>query len=116
MSSLKGPGKKNIGHPAQQYSTMAELREGIDHLDRSLVDLLSIRQSYMAQAARIKQDRNLIRDEGRIEDVVSKVVIHAKKVGADPQLVEALYRQMIEWCICYEMDVFEQRGQGNQTV
>lgn len=99
--------RKNTEHPVGQFSTMAELRIGIDHLDRSIVELLRIRQDFMVQAAHIKQDRNLVRDEERIEDVVAKVVTHAKKVGADPELVEKLYRQMIEWCIGYEMDIFE---------
>jgi len=110
MSLQNKSGRKNVDRPVQQYSTMAELRDEIDHLDRSLVELLSIRQGYMAQAAHIKQDRNLIRDEGRVEDVLSKVIIHAKKAGADPALVEKLYRQMIEWCINYEMDIFDSRG------
>lgn len=101
--------RKNIEYPARQCSSMDELREEIDQLDRVIVELLSIRQGFMEQAAGIKQDRNLVRDENRIEDVVAKVIAHAEKVGAHPELVEELYRQMIEWCINYEMDVFDAR-------
>lgn len=99
--------RKNIEYPARQCSSMDELRGDIDQLDRVIVELLSIRQGYMEQAAHIKQDRNLVRDERRIEDVVTKVIAHAEKVGAHPELVEKLYRQMIEWCINYEMAVFD---------
>ena len=98
---------KNIEYPARQCSTMEELRGDIDQLDRVIVELLSIRQGYMDQAARIKQKRNQVRDEDRVEDVVAKVMAHANKVGAHPELVENLYRQMIEWCITYEMGVFD---------
>jgi len=101
--------RKNIKYPVTQCSTMADLREEIDQLDRKLVELLSIRQGYMEQAAHIKQDKNLVRDEARIEDVVSKVISHARKVGAHPALVEKLFRDMIEWCITYEMGVFDSR-------
>ncbi len=99
--------RKRIDYPVVQYDNMDDLRIEIDQLDRVIVDLLSIRQGFMEQAARIKQDRNLVRDERRIEDVVAKVADHAEKVSAQPELVENLYRQMIEWCINYEMDVFD---------
>lgn len=99
--------RKNIEYPARQCSTMAELRDEIDQLDRVIVELLSVRQGCMEQAAQIKQDRNKVRDEERVEDVVAKVLSHAEKVGAHPDLVEKLYRDMIEWCITYEMGVFD---------
>ncbi len=101
--------RKNIEYPVKECNSMRELRDEIDSLDRKLVELLSIRQSFMEQAAHIKQDRNVVRDEERVEDVVSKVLAHAEKSGAHPELVEKLYRDMIEWCINYEMDKFDQK-------
>jgi len=99
--------RKQVEYPIVQCDNMDDLRSEIDQLDRAIVDLLSIRQGFMEQAARIKQDRNLVRDEERVEDVVTKVADHAQKVGAHPELVENLYRQMIEWCITYELAVFD---------
>ena len=58
--------------------TMAEVREGVDALDRELVALLVKRQAYMTAAARIKQDRDAVHDEARIEDVVAKVIAEAQ--------------------------------------
>ncbi|VAW06209.1 hypothetical protein MNBD_ALPHA01-1135 [hydrothermal vent metagenome] len=101
--------RKDIAYATRQCVNMDELRGEIDQLDRVIVELLSIRQGFMEQAARIKQDRNLVRDEIRIEDVVAKATAHAEKVGAHPELVEMLYRNMIEWCINYEMDVFDSK-------
>lgn len=107
MPNTSAEKRKNIDYPVRQCSTMAELRHDIDQLDRTIVELLSIRQGYMEQAARIKQDRNKVRDEVRVEDVVTKTLDHAEKVGAHPAMVEMLYRDMIEWCITYEMTVFD---------
>lgn len=87
--------------------SMTELRQEIDALDREIVDLLSIRQGFMDQAAHIKQNRSMVRDEARVNDVLEKVKIHAEKSGARPELVEMLYSQMIEWCIKYELSVFD---------
>ena len=94
---------------------MDELRGDIDQLDRLIVEFLSIRQGFMEQAAGIKQDRNLVRDQRRVDDVMTKVMAHAEKVGAHPKLVETLYRQMIEWCINYEMDVFDTTRASRKT-
>ena len=99
-----------IEYPVCQCSSMDELRGEIDRLDRRIIELLSVRQGYMEQAAYIKQDRNLVRDPARVEDVVEKVIHHAERVGAHPHLVETLYRNMIEWCITYEMSIFEARA------
>ena len=51
----------------ERCATMAEVRQGVDALDRALVTLLAERQRYMDAAARIKQDRGAVRDTARIE-------------------------------------------------
>ena len=53
--------------------TMKEVREEIDLLDKELVMLLARRQKCVEMAALVKNDKNLIIDEERIEEVISKV-------------------------------------------
>jgi len=65
----------------EDCTTMAEVREGVDALDRELVALLVKRQAYMSAAGRIKNDRDAVYDAERIEDVVSKVLVEARKQG-----------------------------------
>lgn len=93
---------------AKPCENMAELRDEIDSLDRTLVELLGLRQGYMDQAACLKKDRNMVRDQDRVDDVLQKIRCHAEKAGAHPELVENLYKSMIEWCINYELRVFDQ--------
>ena len=81
---------------------MAEVRVGVDALDRALVQLIAERQRYMDAAARIKTDRNIVRDEARIEDVVSKVKAAAQQAGLSTDIAEPVWRLMIERCIAYE--------------
>jgi isochorismate pyruvate lyase len=87
---------------------MAELRAEIDRLDRELVTLLAQRQRYIERAAEIKQDRNVVRDEARIEDVVAKVLAAARKAGLDPKIAEPVWRTLIEHCIAHEFDRFDE--------
>ena len=53
--------------------TMNDIREEIDLLDKELVLLLARRQKCIEMAALVKNDKNLIIDKERIEDVISKV-------------------------------------------
>jgi len=87
---------------------MAELRAEIDRLDRALVAMLAERQGYIERAAEIKQDRNVVRDEARIEDVVAKVLVEARKAGLDPKIAEPVWRKLIERCIAHEFDRFDE--------
>ncbi len=100
--------KKTLGLKTDDCQTMDELRIEIDKLDQKLVELIALRKSYMDQAARIKQDRNKVRDNDRVEDVIKKVSSYAREQGADPELVSVLYRTMIEWSINYEMKKFDE--------
>jgi isochorismate pyruvate lyase len=84
-------------------TTMTDVRQGVDALDRALVALLSERQRYMDAAARIKPRRDLVRDEDRIEDVVAKVKASAERDGFNPALAETLWRTLIEGCIAHEL-------------
>ena len=87
---------------------MAALRAEIDRLDRELVALLAQRQRYIERAAEIKQDRSVVRDEARIEDVVAKVLIAARKAGLDPKIAEPVWRTLIERCIAHEFERFDE--------
>ena len=87
--------------------TMAEVRHGVDALDRALVQLLAERQRYMDAAARIKTDRNVVRDEARIEDVVAKVKAESRRQGLSEAIAEPVWRALIEQCIAYELDVWD---------
>jgi isochorismate pyruvate lyase len=92
----------------EQCRDMAELRAEIDRLDRALVAMLAERQGYIERAAEIKQDRNIVRDEARIEDVVAKVLVAARKAGLDPKIAEPVWRTLIERCIAHEFDRFDE--------
>lgn len=88
-------------------TTMAEVRVGVDALDRALVLLLAERQGYMDAAARIKGDRGVVRDEARIEDVVAKIRAAARSAGLSEAIAEPVWRQLIDRCIAYEFGVWD---------
>jgi len=86
---------------------MAEVRAQIDGLDEQIVDLLSERAGYVRQAARIKARREEIVDPPRIEDVVAKVRARGARGGLPVELIEPLYRQLIDRFIALETQEHE---------
>ena len=96
------------GQPRTQesFTSMREVRDGIDRIDREIVALLGERFRHIEAAARIKQDIEAIRDEPRIEEVVTNVRQAAVEQGVPAELAAALYRQLVEASVAYEMDRF----------
>jgi len=86
---------------------MAEVRQGVDAIDRMLVQLIAERQGYMDAAARIKPDRNVVHDRARIEDVVAKVKTAAREAGLSEAIAEPVWRTLIDRCIAYEFGVWD---------
>ena len=82
---------------------MPALRSHIDALDEELITLLAQRHALIDQAARIKSRDGLpARIDSRVEEVVAIVRRHAIQSGLDPDLIEALWRQIIEAAILQE--------------
>ena len=86
----------------QHCTTMEDVRRNVNALDDVLVPLLVTRIGYMQQAARIKGDVGQVRDEARIEAIVSRVRERATAEGGDADVIEAIYRSLMEACIAYE--------------
>ena len=91
---------------------MAEVRHGIDRLDEQIVALLAERFRYIEAAARLKQDRGAVRDEGR----KAKVIANAKRVAAEEgvpvQAIHEIYERLVESSISYEFDQFDKARAG----
>ena len=86
---------------------MGEVRVEIDALDREIVALLADRLHYIDEAARLKQRRDQVRDEARIADVLMKVESEASRLGADPKVIAAAYRALVEASIAHEFEKFD---------
>jgi isochorismate pyruvate lyase len=76
-------------------NSLEEVRGAIDALDRQLVHLLAERRGLVLQAGRFKKTDQEVRAPARVEQVIAKVRGLAAAEGIEPDLVEALYRQLI---------------------
>lgn len=88
-------------------TTMAEVRVGVDATDRALVALLARRFGYMDAAARIKPDRDLVRDEARKRQVIANARAEAEAAGLSGEVVADLWDRLVEASIAYELAAFD---------
>ena len=96
--------------PPESCTTMTEVRAGVDSVDRQLVALLGVRMRFMDAAARIKPDRNLVRDEARKAQVIANVKSHAAEKGVPASLAGDLWEALVEASIAYELEAFDRRS------
>ncbi|MGD9868973.1 MAG: chorismate mutase [Hyphomicrobiales bacterium] len=82
--------------------SMDDVRAEIDRLDSQLVDLIAERFGYVDRAWQLKNSPDDAVVPWRIQQVIDKVKARAEKTGLPPELVEAIWRQMIGWFIQYE--------------
>jgi isochorismate pyruvate lyase len=86
---------------------MAQVRAGVDWVDAQLVELLAVRFAYMDAAARIKTERNAVRDEARKQQVLKNVYDAASGSGIPVEVVADLWERLVEASIAYELDIWD---------
>jgi len=80
-----------------------EVRENINKIDRQIVKLISERSRFVGQAAKFKKNSDDVKAPKRVEEVVKKVRGMAEEFDVSPDIVENIYRAMIDNFINYEM-------------
>ncbi|MEG6509739.1 chorismate mutase [Methyloligella sp. 2.7D] len=89
---------------------MDEVRQEIDRIDKTLVDLISERFAYVDRAWQLKASPADAMVPWRVQQVIDKVKARAEEKDLPPELVEALWRQMIGWFIQYEEEKLRANG------
>ncbi|MDB5736925.1 MAG: chorismate mutase [Sphingomonas bacterium] len=97
----------------EHCQTMVEVREGVDATDRLIADLLGVRFRYMEAAARIKPNREAVRDEDRKAEVLRHARANALAADYPVDLAEWIWETLVETSIAYEMDRFDARQQAD---
>ncbi len=87
----------------EECADMREVRIGVDTTDRELMELLDRRFGYMRAAARIKADRNIVRDERRKAEVIENAHTHAKERGLPADELARIWEKLVEISIAYEL-------------
>ena len=92
----------------ENCSNMVQVREGVDAIDREMVALIARRFAYMDAAARIKTDRDAVRDEARKAEVIANVQAAAIAAEIPVEPVIQLWDGLVEASIVYEFDRWDE--------
>nr|WP_315457909.1 chorismate mutase [uncultured Sphingorhabdus sp.] len=92
----------------ENCTSMPEVRAGVDALDARLVDMLARRFAYMDAAARIKTDRNAVRDEARKQQVLDNAQAAAKAAGIPVPPIAEIWELLVEASIAYELEKWDE--------
>ena len=86
-----------------EQTTLPDLREVIDRIDRDLVALIAERVRCLDQVIAVKRREGIpAAIPERVEEVVAHVRAEAEAAGVPPDLAEMLWRNLIGWSIAYE--------------
>ncbi len=89
-----------------ECSSLKEIRENIDLIDRDIVSLLVRRGNYVMQAAKFKNNITKVEDQVRINNIITKVTDYAKEMNFNSSVIEQIYRFLIKVYIQLEKDTF----------
>ena len=94
--------------PPEECQSMQQVRAGVDALDQALVRLLARRYGYMNAAARIKTDRNVVRDEARKTEVLDNVERGAALLNLPASELRDMWDKLVESSIAYELRAWDE--------
>ncbi len=86
---------------------MSEVRFGVDSIDTALIELLARRFAYMDAAARIKTDRDTVRDEARKAQVIANVEAAAAQAQIPVEPAKEIWDRLVEASIEYELAAWD---------
>jgi len=89
-----------------ECNSLEEVRSNIDEIDNQIIRLIANRGLFVKQASKFKKDNNDVNAPQRVESIIQKVRELSTKYGADPDMVEKIYRNMIAGFINMEMVEF----------
>ncbi len=113
IGGLRGAAVSESIRSPEDCRSMAEVRAGVDTLDAEILRLLAGRFAYMRAAARIKPNRDMVRDEARKAEVIASAVALARELGIPAALVADLWERLVEGSIAYELAAWDrERGEA----
>jgi isochorismate pyruvate lyase len=91
-------------------TTLGEVRDNIDRIDRAIIGAMAERSKYVHEAARFKKNPAEVEAPQRVEQVVRKAMALAAEDGLPPEVAEATYRAMVHAFTAYEQGVFAKQA------
>ncbi len=98
--------------PPEDCSSLDEIRTAIDDLDREVIRLLGRRAGYVRAAAAFKRNETAVRAPDRVRVLLQARRQWASDEGLDPEVVEQIYRTLVNYFVREELAGWRTGGSG----
>ena len=88
---------------------LQEIRQEIDAIDQDVVRLLGWRFEYVKAAARFKTTAQSVNADERVNSMLQQRRVWAEQAGIAPEIIEKLYRELIQYFIQEEMRAWQKQ-------
>jgi isochorismate pyruvate lyase len=95
--------------PPEACTSKDDIRAAIDQLDRDIVALLGRRAAYVRAIVQFKTSEEDVRAEERFQAVLRQRRQWAQEEGLNPDVIEQMYRILVEHFIQEEMTDLRKR-------
>jgi isochorismate pyruvate lyase len=86
-----------------ECSSIQDVRDAIDAIDQEIVAALGLRAQYVKAITRFKKTEQDVRAPERQQQLFAQRRAWAVEAGLDPDMVEQLYRMLVEHFVAQEL-------------
>ena len=88
---------------------IGEIRNEIDSIDKEIINLFAIRFGYVKEIVRFKTNQEEIVAQKRYDEVIAKNRKNAEEKNLNPDIIEKICRQLMNYFIDEEMKLLSQK-------
>jgi tRNA-Thr(GGU) m(6)t(6)A37 methyltransferase TsaA len=94
----------------RKTNSLQETRQAIDLIDAEVIRLLGNRAGYVRQIVNFKNNAEEVRAPARYAEVMRRRREQAEAAGLNPDVVEAMYKLLVDNFIKEQMEILQQRS------
>ncbi len=95
----------------REVQNIEETRAAIDQIDAEIIRLLGNRAGFVRQIVKFKQNAQEVRAPNRYAQVMQRRRELAEEAGLNPDVIERMYKLLVDNFIKEEMEILQQREQ-----
>jgi isochorismate pyruvate lyase len=92
-----------------ECTNIEEIRNGIDDIDKQIIELLGKRLQYVTEIVRFKKDEEDVIAKQRYSEVLLARRELAVKASLDPDVIENMYKHLIGYFIEVQMKTLNEK-------
>jgi len=91
----------------EDCTSITEIREGIDLIDKQLIELIGKRFQYVKEIVKFKSNKEDVEAKPRYEEVLRVRKQWAAEQNLNPDIIETIYKTMIQYFIEEQLNILK---------